>query len=366
MKHGLFEPHHIGHLEIKNHFVRASTWEGMASDKGEVTETLIALYKDLAKGAAGLLLTSFAYVNMQGKANPKMLGIDKDVLISSYLKLTKAVHDEGGKIAIQVAHGGSQCKVDTGMPMMAPSAVEERFTGNRPLEMSREDMRRLVDDFAEAGRRAKEAGFDGIELHAAHGYLLSQFLSPYSNRRTDRYGGSRQNRARIIFEVYEELRRKVGNEFPVMIKINVSDFDGVGLNSDDSSWVCRQLSEMGIDAIELSGGIPASGELFPIRTKIDRPEKEAYFRKEAEALQPHVKCPLILVGGLRSFEVIEDIHQSGTVQFFSLSRPLISEPDLIKRWMAGNRERARCISCNKCLVAAHKEGRLYCVVFENQ
>ncbi|RMD60148.1 MAG: NADH:flavin oxidoreductase [Nitrospirae bacterium] len=361
----LFEPATIGKIEIKNRFIRAATWEGMAKEEnGEPTEELFRLYRELVEGEVGLIITGFAYVDKRGKANPRMLGIDKDELIPSLKRLTNSVHEINGKIAIQLAHSGSQGRYDTGEPPLAPSAVKERFTGNMPVEMTIDDINHVINCFAEAGLRAKRADFDGVELHAAHGYLLSQFLSPYSNRRKDKYGGPIQNRARIIFEIYEALRHKVGSDYTILIKINVSDFDGVGLEPEDSLWVCKELSNMGIDAIELSGGIPAAGDLFPLRTGIDSPEKEAYFRKEAEVFSSKIDKPIILVGGLRSLEVIEELYKKKVANFFSLSRPLISEPGLIKRWREGDRRPARCISCNQCLVAALKEKRLYCVAFK--
>lgn len=363
----LFQKAFIGNMEMRNHFVRSATWEGMAGENGEVTEPLIEIYRDLAKGGVGLILTGYSFVTKRGKALFGKLGVDSDALIPGFKRLTEAVHEHGGKIVLQIAHGGSQGMFDTGMPLEAPSAMKERATGNLPVEMSVNDIKRVINEFAEAAGRAKEAGFDGVEIHAAHGYLLSQFLSPYSNRRTDEYGGSIENRARIIFEIYDAVRGKVGRDYPVMVKINSSDFDGgAGLAPEDSLWVCKKLSDMGIDAIELSGGIFASGELMPARAGINSPEKEAYFRDYAGQFRPHLKCPLILVGGLRSLDVMEDIYRNGSAQFFSISRPLISEPGLINRWQSGDRKKARCISCNKCFGAAINERKFYCVTFNQR
>ena len=363
----LFQKAFIGNMELRNHFVRSATWEGMAGENGEVTEPLIDIYRNLAKGGVSLILTGFAFVAKRGKAVSRKLGADNDALIPGLNRLTEAVHAQGGKIVLQIAHGGSQGMFDTGMPLESPSTVKERATGNVPVEMTIDNIKRVINEFADAARRAKEAGFDGVEIHAAHGYLLSQFLSPYSNRRTDEYGGSIENRARIIFEIYDAVRNKVGMDYPVMIKINSSDFDGgAGLSPEDSLWVCKRLSEMGIDAIELSGGIFASGELMPARVAINSPEKEAYFRDYAKQFKPHLKCPVILVGGLRSLNVMESIYREGAAQFFSISRPLISEPDIIKRWQSGDRKKARCISCNKCFGAAVNERKFYCVTFNQR
>ncbi len=354
-------------MVLKNRFVRSATWEGMASEEdGSATDDLVELYRCLALGGVGLIITSYAYVDRAGKASPGMLGADRDELIPGLKKLAEAAHAEGAGIVLQIAHGGSQTKYDTGLPKVGPSAVQERSTGIMPKELSLQEIKELIDKFTQAARRAYEAGLDGVELHAAHGYLLSQFLSSYSNRRTDEYGGPIENRARIIFEIYESIRKTLGKDFAVLIKINCSDFDEQkGFTPEESLWVCQRLSEMGIDGIELSGGIPAAGPLSPARTKIDSPETEAYFRDYARQFRPHLKCPLILVGGLRSLETIESLYRQGVADLFSLSRPLISEPDLINRWAEGDRARARCISCNKCFRAAIK-GRIYCVNFEGK
>jgi 2,4-dienoyl-CoA reductase-like NADH-dependent reductase (Old Yellow Enzyme family) len=359
----LFKPAAIGGMETKNRFVRSGTWEGMASEDGEATDALIELYGNLSKGGVGLICTGFAYVNKKGRAVPRMLGIDDNALIPSLKKLADKVHESGGKICIQLTHGGSQSFVDTGSPAEAPSGIQDRVSGKMPEELSKDAIKRVIQDFAAAAKRAKTAGFDAVQIHACHGFLLSEFLSPYCNRRTDEYGGAIENRAKIIYEIYGAARDSVGKDFPVMVKINSSDFDGAGLSTADAAVVCKSLSDMGIDAIELSGGTLASGELSPMRGGIDSPEKEAYFKNEAKEIRPLLKCPLILVGGMRSLPVMEELFSEGTADFFSLSRPLISEPGLIKRWGSGNREKARCISCGKCGDAAFNEGNLYCVNF---
>jgi 2,4-dienoyl-CoA reductase-like NADH-dependent reductase (Old Yellow Enzyme family) len=361
----LFQEASIGGIKVRNRFVRSSTWDGLAEENGEVPEPMLKVYRDLARGRVGLILTGFAFVDKKGKAFGGMLGADDDVLVPGLSKLAGAVHEEGGKVVLQIAHGGSQGMFESDAPQEAPSAVEERATHNVPVEMSKEDINRVVAGFAEAAGRAKEAGFDGVQMHGAHGYLLSQFLSPYSNVRSDEYGGSIENRARAVFEVYEAIRDKVGPGYPVMIKINTSDFVDVGLTPDDSLWVCEKLSEMGMDAIELSGGIAAAGKLSPARAGIDSPEKEAYFREYAKQFKPHLKCPVILVGGLRSLDVIEEIYREGSADFFSVCRPLISEPNLIKRWESGDREPARCSSCSKCMRLAFVQRGFRCVPFED-
>lgn len=359
----LFEEVKIGKMSMKNRFIRSSTWEGMAGEDGEATEGLIGLYRRLARGGVGLILTGHAYVTKKGKANSRQLGIDDDRLIPGLKRMTDAVHSEGVKIAVQLGHAGSQGNFDTGLTPCAPSAVQERATGNMPAEMTVDEIRTLVSEYADAARRAMEAGFDAIEIHAAHGYLLSQFLSPYSNRRNDSYGGSLKNRSRIVFEVFDAVKKGVGVDLPVIIKINCADFDEAGLSPEDSMRVCGELSKAGIDAIEISGGIAAAKGLSAARTGIGSMDKEAYFSGYAREMRSLIKCPISLVGGIRSLHVINRLYLSGTAQFFSMARPLISEPGLIQRWRSGDTMPARCISCNKCFKSA-VEGDLRCVSFD--
>lgn len=356
----LFVESSIGDVSLKNRFIRSSTWEGMAGEDGRATEELTNLYRDLAGGGVGLILTGHAYVGKRGQANAGQLGIYDDQLIPGLRKMTEAVHAEGGRIGVQLAHAGSQRSFDSGFTPWAPSEVEERASGNIPKAMTGEDIRTVVQQFAEAAGRAEEAGFDAVEIHSAHGFLLSQFLSPYSNRRRDGYGGPIENRAHIVFEIFEAVKKEMEGRLPVMIKINCADFDGEGLTFEDSMWVCSSLVEKGMDLIELSGGVAAARELSPVRTGIDTPDKEAYFRDFLEKLPPSVQSRAALVGGLRSPEIIRDIYQKRAARYFSLSRPLILEPDLVNRWASGDRNPARCISCNKCFQAA-SQGRLRCL-----
>jgi 2,4-dienoyl-CoA reductase-like NADH-dependent reductase (Old Yellow Enzyme family) len=362
----LFQGARIADIDVRNRFVRSATWDGMADDNGAVTERMIDLYRSLAQGGVGLILTGYAFITLKGKAGPGMLGADDDELVPGLRDLAAVSHENGAKIVLQIAHGGSQTIAKTGMTPEAPSAVEDRMTRKVPVEMTHDDIERVVQEFAEAARRAKEAGFDGVQLHGAHGYLISQFLSPYCNVRSDDYGGSIENRARMLFETYKAIRERVGGDYPVMIKINVSDFDAVGLTDEDSLWVCQKMSEMGVDAIELSGGVPAAGELSAARFAISSPDKEAYFSDYAKRFKPHLDCPVMLVGGLRSIGVMEEIYRDGSAEFFSLCRPFISEPDLINRWESGDTEPARCISCNKCLTTAFMGKSLRCVALEEE
>jgi len=358
----LFETSRINGMVLSNRFVRSATWEGMATADGAVTSKLIETMTALARGGVGLIISSHAYIRPEGQAGPWQLGIYKDELIHGLQEMTKAVHDSGGKIIMQLAHAGNFApKKLIGQPPLVVSDFEGLASSPRQ-EITKQGIREIVSAFADAARRAKSADFDGVQIHSAHGYLLSQFLSPAFNRRKDEYGGDVLNRARIHLEVYQAIRQVVGQDYPVLIKLNCRDFVENGISLEDSLEVAKLLAHAGMDAIELSGGFMTSDKLSPSRSGINSEEKEAYFREDARAMKKEIGMPLILVGGMRSFEVAEKLVQDGTADYISMSRPLIREPDLINRWKAGDRRRAECRSDNLCFKSGLDGEGIYCVV----
>jgi 2,4-dienoyl-CoA reductase-like NADH-dependent reductase (Old Yellow Enzyme family) len=362
----LFDRSVINGMELSNRFVRSATWEGMATKDGSVTPKLTETLVALARGGVGLIITSHAYVLPEGQAAPWQLGIYKDELIDGLKELTTAVHGFGAKIAMQISHAGNFAPTPlTGRPPMVVSNYEGLSKSPRE-EMTTEYIRKLVVAFADAARRAKAAGFDGVQIHSAHGYLLNQFLSPAFNRRADEYGGGVKNRARIHLEILQAIRTAVSREFPVLIKLNGQDFTENGLTLADSLQVGRMLADAGLDAIELSGGLPSGGKLSPSRLGIKTEEEEAYFREDAQAFKNEIKLPLILVGGVRSLEVAERLVDDGVADYISMSRPFIREPDLINRWKAGDRRRALCKSDNMCFSPGLQGDGIYCVTEERE
>ena len=358
----LFQPAKIGSLNIPNRFVRSATWEGLAAPDGGCTEELVRLMGELAAGGVGLIISGHAYVRPEGFALRGQLGVDRDECIPGLARMAQAVHGKGGRIVLQLAHGGVLAGTQlTGLPAFAPSR-EGGPEKTRRREMTQGDIGEIVRAYAEAALRAKKAGYDGVQVHAAHGYLLSQFLSPWFYRRTDRYGGSVENRARIILEILAAIRGVAGGEYPVLVKVNSEDFLEGGLTREDSQQAALLIAAAGADAIELSGGTLLSGRLSPSRAKIDTADQEAYFREAAKALKPKLRIPLILVGGIRSFEVAEGLVRDGVADFVSLSRPFIREPGLVNRWKSGDRRRASCLSDNRCFGPAMRGKGFYCVV----
>ena len=357
----LFEAGKINGMALSNRFVRSATWVGMATDDGACTARLINTMAELAEGGIGMIITGHAYIRPEGKAGLWQLGVYKDELISGLQEMTHAVHKRGGKIVLQIAHAGFYGREKiTGQIPLAPSIIEGLSESLR-IEMTRQDIREVVDAFGEAAGRAKRAGFDGVQIHSAHGYLLSQFLSPAFNHRTDVYGGSVENRTRALLEVLQAVRKTVGRDYPVLVKLNSQDFLENGLTLEDSAKVGVGLSKAGIDAIELSGGVLTARTLGPSRMGIKSEAQEAYFRDGAMALRSKIHTPLILVGGIRSYGVAERLLEEGVADYVSMSRPFIREPGLVNRWRAGDLRKAACISDNQCFASARNGEGIYCV-----
>lgn len=358
----LFEKTTINGMSLNNRFVRSATWEGMCDNDGRPTTKLASCYRELAAGGVGLIITGYAYVRRDGKQLPGKMGIHTDDFASEMKTITRTVHNEGGKICIQLVHAGGQTTAKTaGRRPLAPSAVKVEQFPEEPQAMSKQDIDEIVTAFGNSAGRAKRYGFDAVQLHAAHGYLINQFLSPLTNQRTDNYGGPVEDRCRFLLEVYRSVRSEVGPDFPVLVKLNGSDNLEGGLDIIDAVHAAHLLDAEKIDAIEVSGGTSASGERTPVRTKIDRPDREAYNLALAQEIKKAAGCPIMAVGGFRSPEIVNKAIKGG-VDYISMARPFIREPRLIKRWKEGDLSPATCISCNGCFKPGIKEGGIYCVV----
>ena len=356
----LFEATEINGMALSNRFVRSATWEGMATEDGAPTAQLVAFMGKLAGGGVGLIISSFAYVRPDGKSATGQLGIHQDELVDGLMMMTEAAHAQGAKILSQITHAG--VFADPMVPGQAPPAASEvdDVTKRPRRKMSVQTIQEMVEDFGRAAKRAKQSGFDGIQIFAGHGFLINQFLSPAFNKRTDAYGGNLENRARFLLEVLEGVRMAVGQDYPVLVKMNSEDFLDGGHTLDESLRVGVMLCEGGVDAIELSGGTWRSGDLTPARKKIDSPDKEAYFREAAKLFKERVDVPLLLVGGIRSYEVAEQLILENAADYVSMCRPLVREPGLINRWKAGCRTKSACVSCSQC-GSASQAGGIYCV-----
>jgi 2,4-dienoyl-CoA reductase-like NADH-dependent reductase (Old Yellow Enzyme family) len=364
----LFEKVSINGMTLANRFVRSATWEGLASREGSVTPKLTKMMVELAGNEIGLIISGYTFISPEGQSGPGQLAIHDDRFVAGLWAMVEAVHKAGGKIALQIVHGGRFADpVLTGLQPIGPSdVVKDGQTTCRA--MNKPGIANIISAFTQAAARAKQAGFDAIQLHAAHGFLLSQFLSPALNQRTDEDGGPLENRARFLLEVVQSIRKATGPGYPLLIKLNSEDFLEGGMTRDEAVQISAMLEAASVDAIEFSGGTVASPEKFiPVRPgKPKTPQDEAFYREAAQLYQAKVRIPLMLVGGIRSYETANDLVRHGVADYISLGRPLICEPGLVKRWHNGDRRASECASCNSCFAPA-KDGRgVYCVALEKK
>jgi 2,4-dienoyl-CoA reductase-like NADH-dependent reductase (Old Yellow Enzyme family) len=345
--------------KINNRIIRSATQEYMSDNEGHITDQLIRLYYDLAQGGTGLINTGIVAVQPSGRTFARQLAIWDDKFVPGLKMLAKVIRQYGRSetfAAVQLHHGGT-----TGFGYSYGSN-KQSYSNSLNLVTEKEIVE-TIKAFGEGAKRVKESGFDGVAVHGAHGYLLSQFLSPATNNRTDKWGGSIENRTRFTLEVYSEIRKNVGDDFPVLWKLNTDDFEETGQGIIDYAYVAQKLSKMGVDLIEMSGGIK---EQIKLRTRLKNEvgSREAYFRDAIKLFREKVEnTALAITGGIRSYEVMEELLSEG-VDFIGLSRPLIAEPDLPKRLLSTSDKRAaKCISCNKCLLIISSQP-VKCVEFD--
>lgn len=360
----IFEPIKIGNIEIKNRLVRSATWLAAASPTGDITDELMARFVELARGGCSMINTGFAYISPQGTMLPGQIGIDNDLRIEGLRKLTKAVHDASPdvKIFCQIVHTGifrlpfvRQTYADT----FAANETKDPFvemggTGEISPAATEEKIKEVIGQWAEAARRCKEAGFDGVELHFGHSFGPGAWFSPFWNSREDDWGGSVENRARYGLEVTKAVRDAMGPNYPIIAKINCEDGVEGGVTPQDAAYFASKLVEVGLDGIEVSGGSPAAppslGPSRLARAGREGEKGEGYFAEAAKIIRESVgdKIPVIGVGGWRTPEIMEK-HVDSTCDIFAISRPLINDPDIINKWQKNPNTMTGCISCNKCL-----------------
>lgn len=386
----VFSTAQIGSLMLKNRLIHSATYECMASADGFVTQPLIDRYVTLAKGEVGLIIPGYLYVHPRGKAMPNQTAISDDKYLPGLSTLVDEVHRAGGLMAFQIAHGGRQSpKKVTGCNPLAPSSFgRDPISLNKPAAATEDEIREIIDSFAQAALRAKQVGADAVQLHCAHGYLLNEFLSPFFNRRSDEWGGSPSNMFRLVKEIIMRIGDEVGSGFPLLVKLNGNDFTpSPGIEPDLAAQYACWLAELGISALEVSGG--SYYTFHTVRGEIPvndlsrglawwmRPMAKMIFKKligpcrfqesynlsAAEKIKKSLgNVPLMLVGGLRQISEMEKVLSEGKADFVSLSRPLVREPFLPKRLKSGKTEAAACISCNKCFAAVFNGFPLRCYV----
>lgn len=390
MHNMIFEPIHLGGIALKNRIIRSATHDGLADNNGGVSDELIRKYAYLAKNDVGCIITGYAAVSANGMSPyPRMLRIDSDNLIDNYKQLTEAVHQYNTPIVLQIAHCGRQTSSKAiGCQKVAPTAKRHLFYPDKAKALDEKEIYDIIYDFSNAAVRAERAGFDAVQLHCGHGYLLHDFLSGYGNKRTDKWGGSLQNRCRIVCEIIRMIKQKT--KLPVWIKMSASDNRRGGMNIDDSVQIAKILERSGCDCIEVSCGTVEDGmntmrsrmmpmdavfrfrepcASFPpafgkfalaaanfINPLIKQPQPLENFNVEnAAAIKNAVSIPIIVVGGIHKLDDIRNIINHHYADCVSMCRAFICEPNLVHKFKSGQQDDAKCIMCNYCGLVIEKE-----------
>ena len=342
---GMYDPFPIGNLTIKNRLIRSATFE-FAADNGRITPQMIELYRELAAGGSGLIISGMQAVMPSGGIGPVMVQTTYDRYVDDMKQLVDIIHKNGSRLFVQLNHAGYKTATLPGYDQIGVSELEVS-EGCTYQEATPEEIKKIAEAFGKAAKRCQDAGCDGVQIHAAHGYLISTFLSPYYNHRTDAYGGSIENRSRILFEVYDAVRNEVGNNYPVSVKLHFSDRVSPSITPDECLYVCKELAARGIDMIEVSSGLAIAGNNESTSTPLIKGSQEGNFLAGAAQLAATVSVPIVSVCGYRTPDFIEKALNETPVTAVSLCRPLVREPNLPNRWIA-DRTRAVCVSCNKC------------------
>lgn len=380
---GVFSQAQLAGIVLKNRIIRSATHESLCDNQGRPTEALIKKYEQLANGGVGAIITGYAGVMPNGKSPAlNMMMIDSADNLAAFAEMVRRVHARNTPIIIQIAHCGRQTRSKiTGYPTVAPSPIRDgMYNEDRPHELTEAEIEEVINCFVAAVERAQQAGFDGVQLHLAHGYLLSSFLSPHMNKRRDRWGGSTENRFRIVREILVRARQIIG-DYPILAKINAFEKAVDGMNIAEAVQIATRLEASGCDAIEVSSGIVENGFWFArgdfpeaiirrdnfrfqnmppligalvmplLRKKLASPQPDRLYNvASAEQIREQVSIPVIVVGGIRNLAEITDIINSGRSDFVSLSRPFIIEPDLVNKFRDGRQQESRCINCNYCII----------------
>lgn len=331
----LFDVTKIGGTTIKNRFIRSATWEGMADEEGHLTSELIDLYEKLAKGGVGLIISSYATIFKYDKPSKRMLGLYDDSFINEYKELTHKVHENNSKIIAQLVLGNEFISSESNKSYYG---LDDSITDN--------DINELKNAFVQAALRCKEAGFDGVQIHGAHGYFLSRTLSPIYNKMNNGYGGSLDNRVKLIEEVYSHMRSALKDEFIISIKINSNDFEEGGATFEECKKLCLNLDKLGIDFIEISGN--SNNEL----------KGEGIYLDYAKEVAQSITTPVALVGVNRSLDFMEEVIELTDIQYISMCRPFICEYDIVNKFENGIKRKSRCVSCGKCV----NNGKINCIL----
>ena len=339
----LFDPLTINHLQLPNRFVRSATYDNLA-DQSMVSEAQINLYHTLSQGEIGLIVSAGIYPTTNGMGGGGQLSAKNDDTISSLAKLVDTVHANGAKIAGQILHCGFMCReAITGTPPVGPSAITSPESGERVRQLNSDEVYAMVDAYVQAARRIMEAGFDAVQLHGAHGWFLSAFLSPVMNQREDEWGGSAEKRARFLRLICEGIRKMAGPDYPLLVKLGLKDYHPQGKSIEEGIATAKMLEDAGVDAIEVSEGIEEKWG-HHIRKSAVHP----YYLADCRQARKTLTKPLILVGGMRALSEMQAVVEENVADAVSMCRPFIREPHLVKKFKEKTSAGSSCISCKEC------------------
>lgn len=358
----VFESIYIGNMYLKNRIVMAPMFSQFASDKGEVTDRMIDYYERRAQGDVGLLMVETTCIDYPLGTFTRELRIDDDTFIPRLNELVNVIHSYNIKTSIQLHHAGRQTYVGAtgGLRPVSASEVPSGTPGLLARALTIEEIRALVTKFADGAERAKMAEFDAVEIHGSHGYLISQFLSPFANKRNDEYGGDLNRRMRFALEIVEAVRDRVGEDFPVLFRINGNEFIEGGLTIDEAKIIASKLEEAGVDAIHVSAGLRERGYWY---------EQPMYLPRGclvhlAEQIKKNVKVPVITVGRINDIFLAEQILREGRADLVAMGRPFLADPMILKKAAAGEFEDIRkCIACmDGCIENLFRKKGITCTV----
>jgi len=334
----------INTMEISNRFVRSATMDNMANE-GMVSDAEVNLYRELGKGEIGLIVSHGLFPTKEGQCSPGQLGVHTDESIPSLNRLVSVVHENDAKIAAQILHGGWRCRPEvTGLPPVGPSATVNPHSQVRIRELTSNEVYELVESYVQAARRIVKAGFDAIQLHGAHSWLLSAFLSPVTNKRDDEWGGTNEKRSNFIRQICRRIRQVAGPDYPILVKLGIIDYHPEGKSVSDGVEQAKLLEMDGVDAIEVSEGIEEDPS-HHIRLDAMNP----YYIEECQQVREALAIPVILVGGMRKLRDMRAVIDEKIADAISMCRPFIMDPYIVKNFRAGLTDSSECISCNECL-----------------
>ena len=336
-------------MKIKNRIVKSAMFEYAAED-GALTERHEKVYEEAARGGVGLIFTGMHAIRAGAGNCSKMVNVTDPAYGESMNRILRIVHQYDARLFVQIQHCGPRTDVAHGYDDFAASAMIGE-DGQKYREATQAELKQVVQDFGQAAAICRQAGCDGVQIHAAHGFLNTSFLSPHFNHRQDEYGGPIENRARLLHEIYDEVRARVGEDYPIAMKLSFQDMVEDGSSVEDMLWVCKSLEDKGLDAIEISSGITVDGTITSCTPYIRKGDREGNFLEFAQLVAEHLAIPVISVCGYRTGTFAEKVLKDTKISAISMGRPLVREPDLPKKWKTNPDYHAECVSCNRCFAS---------------